>query len=230
MNNDLILKYLKKTSTSAETEQIEKWILASKKNTAVFNQMKTDYILGTFENTSKEISTDKAFKDFQLRYKYKDISLTRKYASKLAYAAMFLILLTSGYFLYFNEANENSFTIPDNAITLQLEDGTVKIIEEDGSSKVLDKSGKFVGQQRGSQLVYTKQVSTSVEEVIFNTLTVPYGKKFNLLLSDGTKVTLNSGSSLKYPVQFLEGAQREVFITGEAYLDVAKDLKESICR
>ena len=36
-------------------------------------------------------------------------------------------------------------------------------------------------------------------------------------------VFLNAGSSLKYPVQFLEETQREVFITGEAYLKVAKD-------
>jgi transmembrane sensor len=57
-------------------------------------------------------------------------------------------------------------------------------------------------------------------------LTVPFGKRFALLLSDGTKVHLNAGTSLKYPVKFLKGKERKVFLEkGEAYFDVAKDAK-----
>ncbi|WP_420603088.1 FecR family protein [Flagellimonas sp.] len=57
----------------------------------------------------------------------------------------------------------------------------------------------------------------------YNTLTVPYGKTFELLLSDGTKAHLNAGSSLKYPVQFLNGMERKVFVSGEVFLNVEKD-------
>ena len=58
---------------------------------------------------------------------------------------------------------------------------------------------------------------------MYNTLKVPYGKRFDVVLSDGTHVFLNSGTSLRYPVQFLKGFDRTVFLTGEAYFDVAKD-------
>jgi transmembrane sensor len=46
-----------------------------------------------------------------------------------------------------------------------------------------------------------------------------------VVLSDGTHVHLNSGSSLRYPVAFIQGTSRKVFLTGEAYFDVAEDEK-----
>lgn len=49
-----------------------------------------------------------------------------------------------------------------------------------------------------------------------------FGLVSSLELPDGSKVWLNSGSYIKYPVRFKAGS-REVYITGEAYLSVAKD-------
>jgi len=66
-----------------------------------------------------------------------------------------------------------------------------------------------------------------VEKLVYNELKVPYGKKFELLLSDGTQVNLNSGSSLRYPVKFIKGQERKVFLYGEAFFDVTKNTKNS---
>lgn len=52
---------------------------------------------------------------------------------------------------------------------------------------------------------------------------IPNGRNFKLKLSDGTFVHLNAGSSLKYPVSFVKGIERRVFLKGEAYFEVAKD-------
>jgi len=57
---------------------------------------------------------------------------------------------------------------------------------------------------------------------VFNTLIVPAGKRSNLILADGTKVWVNSGSKVVYPARF-EGGTREIFIEGEAYLDVSRN-------
>jgi ferric-dicitrate binding protein FerR (iron transport regulator) len=46
---------------------------------------------------------------------------------------------------------------------------------------------------------------------------------FNIELSDGTKVYLNSGTTLRFPVNFIEGLDREVFIDGEAFFEVTKN-------
>lgn len=53
-------------------------------------------------------------------------------------------------------------------------------------------------------------------------LTTPRGKHFNITLSDGTKITLNSATTLKYPEEF-KNDSRELVISGEAYFEVAKD-------
>ena len=53
-------------------------------------------------------------------------------------------------------------------------------------------------------------------------VSVPFGEKQTVTLSDGTVLHINSGSRLTYPATF-SGASRTVFMDGEAYLDVAKD-------
>ena len=53
-------------------------------------------------------------------------------------------------------------------------------------------------------------------------VSVPFGEKETVTLSDGTVLHLNSGSRLTYPASF-SGNSRTVFLDGEAYLDVAKD-------
>jgi ferric-dicitrate binding protein FerR (iron transport regulator) len=56
----------------------------------------------------------------------------------------------------------------------------------------------------------------------YNTIEVPYGERSQVYLYDGTKVWLNSGTKLRYPVAY-NGKSREVYLEGEAYFDVAKD-------
>ncbi|HTF30482.1 MAG TPA: FecR domain-containing protein, partial [Flavitalea sp.] len=61
------------------------------------------------------------------------------------------------------------------------------------------------------------------QDLIYNTLTNPQGSKINsLILSDGSRVWLNSGSSITFPVAFI-GKERKVQIIGECYFEVAHD-------
>lgn len=52
----------------------------------------------------------------------------------------------------------------------------------------------------------------------------PLGLKSSLILSDGTKVTLNAGTTLSYPTAFVSD-QRIVKVSGEAFFEVARDEK-----
>lgn len=59
---------------------------------------------------------------------------------------------------------------------------------------------------------------------LYNTIEVPYGERSTVTLYDGTKVWLNSGTKFRYPVAF-SSKTRNVYVEGEAYLNVAKDAK-----
>ncbi|MEL7588728.1 MAG: FecR domain-containing protein [Prolixibacteraceae bacterium] len=59
-------------------------------------------------------------------------------------------------------------------------------------------------------------------QLVYNTVEVPLGMRSSMVLPDGTTVSLNAGSRLKYPAVFSE-EERVVELTGEAYFDVTKD-------
>jgi len=145
---------------------------------------------------------------------------------KIALVAALFILLPSLAFLYQSASNnrvtQELLTPKNESITLKTNNGTVKEIDEKEHSDLFDINGNLVGQQNGSQLVYHNSSNTP-EKLVYNTLTVPYGKHFDVLLSDGTKVYINSGTSLKYPVKFIKGKKRQVFLKGEAFFDVAEN-------
>ncbi|MCM4153799.1 DUF4974 domain-containing protein [Arenibacter sp. N53] len=138
-----------------------------------------------------------------------------------------LLLLAGIYF--FNQKNTELPSTPvviqhnpnSDAITLQLDNGTIETISENGKRKITTTNGNLIASQQGNSLQYTG--TETQNKLVYNTLYVPYGRQFDLVLSDGTKVKLNSGSSIRYPVNFLAGEERKVFLNGEAFFDVAKD-------
>ena len=67
----------------------------------------------------------------------------------------------------------------------------------------------------------TGDTTSPVREIQYNTLVIPAGHTYAVTLADGTTVTLNAGTRLRYPVDFI-GDTREVFLEGEAYFQVTK--------
>lgn len=73
-------------------------------------------------------------------------------------------------------------------------------------------------------VVATNYVKEAPSRVQYATVAIPDGQMGNVILPDGTEVSLNSGSTLRYPDRF-DAAQRDVYFTGEAYFQVRSDKK-----
>ena len=100
--------------------------------------------------------------------------------------------------------------------------GGNQIILDNATNGVVSKEGNTDIIKQANQLVYNESLKALPKGETFNTLTTLKGRKFQLVLSDGTKVWLDAASSLTYPIAFT-GMQRKVKATGQVYFEVAKD-------
>ncbi|WP_187269554.1 FecR family protein [Flagellimonas hymeniacidonis] len=171
-----------------------------------------------------DINLESAFSRLKLKTGKRDFKSRRRHLSPyLKYAAALLFFVALGLtlrlFLWQAEANER--LVPKNeSVLLELHDGRIDTIDVNQSKSMKSQNGILVARQEKDRITYE---NSDTKELSFNTIRVPYGKRFSVNLSDGTEVFLNSGSSLKYPVSFLDTGQRSVFVKGEAYFDVAPD-------
>ena len=103
-----------------------------------------------------------------------------------------------------------------NQVTVVLGEGKKVQLKEKTSTLKYSPTGKDLQVGTGEKY---RQTLKDEDKPVFNTILVPYGKRTDLTLSDGTKVWINSGSRLVYPAVF-KGDNREVYLEGEAIFDV----------
>jgi ferric-dicitrate binding protein FerR (iron transport regulator) len=149
-----------------------------------------------------------------------------------AAAAVLLIISAALYLIPDRPTNTAPIAVRMNAAVMKdvlPANGTAILTLADGSTIVLDSAnngllalqGKNQLTKKGNQVMYSPS-HTQGQSVVYNELRTNKGKQYSLVLPDGTKVWLNAESSIKYPVAFV-GKERTVFITGEAYFEVAKN-------
>jgi len=224
-----IIKYLLNEATIEDLDFLSDWILVGD-NERIFEE----FVRSHYETTTamNEPDTDN-IKEALIRRMKKDKNIfrRRKIRSLMKYAAVGLVFLTLGYIFHENQVKEQvpgQLVPKEEAITIILDNGAIETLDPLANKNVTDAQGNIIGNQEKSKLTYGGSSVASAEHgnpenLVYNTLKVPYGKRFDVVLSDGTHVFLNSGTTLRYPVQFLKGFDRSVFLTGEAYFDVAKD-------
>jgi len=108
-------------------------------------------------------------------------------------------------------SNKATLTLADGSM-IDLDDAKNGTLTQQGAAKVIKLDGK---------LMYDL-ASEKTKKVVYNTIATPKGGQYQLELPDGSLVWLNASSSIHFPTSFTD-KERRVEITGEAYLEVAKD-------
>ncbi|MCM4174120.1 FecR family protein [Arenibacter sp. TNZ] len=219
-SDSLIVKYLNHSINNDELDELISW-LEQPENRDIFKEYSKinysiDYKLSTYNTEEvKNILLDKIQKD-KRGYKRKLVFRFAKYAAVLVIAVGVILI-------YQKENSIPTIALPslnDQTITLELENGRSVILQEEVTQDIVSDKGEIIGKQNQQGIQYE---DTELSELVYNTLKVPYGRKFQVTLSDGTKVFLNAGSSIKFPVKFIPDMDRTVFLSGEAFFDVTKN-------
>ncbi len=144
----------------------------------------------------------------------------------MAAASIILLFGISG-LLYFQLKSDNTGINYQSIAKADLSSEEVKLIFADKSEEVLRSKDLNIKYSTKGEIEVNSanQPTEKIQEQPndadqLNQLIVPRGKRTNLTLSDGTKLFLNSGSRAIFPVIFTK-KEREIFIEGEAYLEVA---------
>ena len=207
---DLLKKYRERQCTLEEEEQIVRW----------YEQ---------FDDEVEKLPEIPEGKREQLWFSIKrKIQTPWKLRMVMFYrytAAIIILAMIGSVGIYFWGAREQERQVPvrqeilpaQGVALLQVSDG--REVALSSTTVIKEQEGVIIENDSSKVLNYT--LTTVKSEPLYNTITVPAGGEFSVLLSDGSSVHLNSCSSLTYPVPFM-GDVREVKLSGEAYFDVTK--------
>ena len=167
-----------------------------------------------------------------------EVSETKRGTKKVWWIMLIVLLVAAGaaaYFFYYkpgslgtdSEGGISSLAndIPpggDKAV-LTISDGSTIALDSLPDGYVMQEGNAKITKASNGDLKYS--ISSEMGgAILFNTVTTPRGGQFQVILSDGSRIKLNSASSVTYPVSFV-GPERSVTITGEAFFEVAANQK-----
>ena len=199
-----------------EEEKLDAWLRESEENRELYYS--TDYIdLAELNDYYSKTDVEYQLSRFHKGRKRTTRSIVWRWSAAAA------ILLVGGISLYMMNKTEpvmiSSMKPLPAGVSLVLSDGRQVDLSTPYHPDTVE-MGTAIANIQQNTLIYTP--SDTSREVKFNTLIVPRGTSFHLVLSDGTRVWLNADSKITYPVAF-NGNTREVRLEGEAFFDVKKN-------
>lgn len=230
---DLFRKAIDERLSEEENERFSNWLGASDQNKAYFDKAKLYYGSEAYLDNRSGHDHKGAFEEFRkkvTRKKERIIWLTSA-------AAVIIVLISISIRLFVEPVNEGEtiYSVseakpinvsPNKNIELLLSDGSTIEISSDGRKVIKEKAGESIIKNEGALNYYNTNLKSKGDEKLrLNTVQVPRGSEFKIVLSDSTIVWLNAESSLTYPLNFINKT-REVEVTGEAYFEVAHNMKK----
>jgi transmembrane sensor len=222
----LYAKCLEGNASSGERKELLAWLALPENETQA-----KEWLLAVIETNDQSMTFRDDTMDSMLQAIFHaeetaPVVPMRRKKSWLPYAAA--VVLMAGAAWWFNKpaTQNNRQPVAVQKEILPARQGAILTLAN-GQKLVLDSlnNGVIAVQNGASILLQNGQLRYGAgadSTIALNTITTPRGRKFDILLGDGTHIWLNAASSVTYPTAFT-GKTRNIKITGEAYLEVAKD-------
>lgn len=231
---ELIYRFLIADLTDTEIPEFQDWLNEKAEHRQLLEKIRRELKIKEEGKIFYKLEDEAAWQNFRHRLSQPQVVTNKPFILRiLRYAAIILLPLSvafAGWLLYHQE---RTLSLPEKVVQdITPGDNQAILILSSGTQKLLG------GQQReeeeiteGIRIIHNHETlkydsiplfGLKQTEIIYNTLKIPRGGEFQLVLSDGTKVWMNAESQLRYPVSF-SGTERKVFLSGEAYFEVRQD-------
>jgi transmembrane sensor len=240
----LILQHLD-TDPGAEAQtELQEWLLINIEHRKLYDQLDNPETLRSLVKeyyARKQRMSNKIQQLSGITFKPINVKRTTRIAHRVhflrtawfRYAAAILIIFCAAiYFLIPKNTTQPTPPIASTTIispgsdkaTLILGDESVITLDSSATGKLAAQGSTDIIKTSTGEIIYTKNANTS-ETAFYQKLITPRGGQYQVTLSDGTQVWLNAASSIRFPSVFTN-ATREVEITGEVYVEVAKNERQ----
>lgn len=233
----LIAGYIKGTLSRAEHHELDGWVTLSMSNQRLFEELTDPNNSVQWNKSNDEATTERSLKKLKERIdenkqksntsssRFRTIGISAAVAAATTFIALIALYMLSPKREHpiYNSLSAKNDAVPGKAqATVTFGDGSTKALDSIGSGQIGSQGGSKVVQGKNGQLSYLPDTSATSALTVYNTLKVPRGGEFQLVLSDGTLVKLNADSWIRYPTAFNKDT-REVEVGGEAYFDIARN-------
>lgn len=165
--------------------------------------------------TDKQDIINNIFRKGKIRKRLKIFIQASSSVAAIAIIGLFIALLTN---------SNNDLTQTNTIVGLTLPEEEVYIISNENKTKIVNNSSLELTTD--NKAIVTNDTGdkeeVSLATASMNRIVVPYGKRSNITLADGSKVWLNSGTQLDFPTTFT-GSTREINVNGEIYIEVEEN-------
>lgn len=233
---DIVWRDIRNECSEEEKIHLQEWREASEENRHTYEEIRSIIQCGAliqgYDRLDKSRALDKVMK------RVKPSPVIRRF-SWIKYAAAIVLPLLVGvvaYYLFDLTAEGSHAPViakydiqPGEAkAVLYLSDGREINLKDVSDSTIRDgySDQEILFRDKSNTLNYYDSLreENTVGKLVYNKIVVPRGGEYMLILSDGTKVWLNSETEMEYPLCFGQNI-REVRLKGEAYFEVKKDIE-----
>lgn len=211
----LLGEYLAGEMSALRREELENWLNADERNRRFFERICKDRSFGRRWKLRNSIDVECAIERFDRNTGRRFVKNRVGIFSGIAAACVLAI----GFFLW-NLYSAPEISSEEEVVYVSTGESKAILVLADGKKidlvedLVLDDSSCL--QNVGNCLIYKNQ---QVFSKAYNELQVPKGGEYKIELSDGTRIYMNSASTLKYPIVF-DDSVRRVELSGEAFFEV----------